>query len=63
MFVREVEEENVVCLAVNVFSNCVWLVSYESGEDSEMPHARDYVVPVGFAEVKVSFFSEEKHGF
>ena len=63
MLVGEVEEENVVCLAVNAFPNCVWLVSYKSGEYAEMPHARDYVVPVGFAEVKVRLFSEEKYGF
>ena len=63
VLVGEVEEEDVVCLAVDAVSYGVWLVGYETGEDSEVAHARDYVVPIRFAEVKMRFFSEEKHGF
>jgi hypothetical protein len=51
MFVREVEEENVVGLTVNVVPYGVRLVGYERGEDSEVPHAGYNVVPVGFAKV------------
>jgi hypothetical protein len=39
-----------------------WLVM-KRGEYAEVAHARDYVVPVGFAEVQVRFFSEEKYRF
>ena len=63
VLVGEVEEEDVVCLAVDAVSYGVWLVGYETGEDSEVAHARDYVVPVGLAEVKMRFFGEEENGF
>ena len=49
MLVGEVEEEYVVCLAVDAFSYCVWLVCDEGCEYAEVSHACDYVVPVGFA--------------
>lgn len=60
VFVSEVEEENVVRLAVDAFAYGIWLVGYESGEYAEVAHARDYVVPVGFAEVKMCLFSEQE---
>ena len=51
MFIREVEEEYVVRLAVDAVFYGVGLVCYEGGEDAEVAHSRDDVVPVGFAEV------------
>ena len=63
MFVGEVEEEDVVGLAVDGFLDGVRLVSYECGEYAVVAHAGYDVVPVGFAQVQVGFFSEEENGF
>ena len=63
MFVGEVEEEDVVGLAVDGILYGVRLVSYERGEYALVAHAGDDVVPVGFSEVQVGFFSEEEDGF
>jgi len=60
VFICEIKEENVVCLAVDAFSYGVRLVCYERGEYAEVAHACDYVIPVCFAEVKVRFFSEQE---
>ncbi len=49
MLICEVEEEYVVCLAVDVFADCVWLVCDECGEYAVVSHAGDYVVPVCFS--------------
>jgi len=49
VFVGEVEQEYVVGLAVNVLAYGVGLVGDEGCEYAEMPHARDNVVPIGFA--------------
>ena len=63
MFVGEVEEEDVVSLAVDGFLDGVGLVSDEGGEYAEVAHASYDVVPVGFAQVQVGFFGEEEDGF
>ena len=63
VLVCEVKKENVVCLAVDAFAYGVRLVGYERGEYAEVAHAGDYVIPVGFTEVKVRFFSEQEGGF
>ncbi len=61
-FVRKVEEEDVIGLTINVFSYCVRLIGYEGGEDSEVPHPRNDVIPIGFPQIKMSLFSKEKNG-
>ena len=58
MFVGEVEEEDVVGLAVNGFLNGVGLVCDEGGEYAEVAHAGDDVIPVRFPQIEVCFFSE-----
>ena len=58
MFVGEVEEEDVVGLAVDGFLDGVWLVGYEGSEYAVVAHAGYDVVPVGFAQVQVGFFGE-----
>ena len=63
VLVREVEEEDVVRLAVDPVFYGVGLVGDEGGEDAEVAHSRDNVVPVGFAEVEVGFFGEEENRF
>jgi len=63
MLIREVEEEYVVCLAVDAFAYRVGLVGYERSEYAEVPHAGDYVVPVSLTQVQVRFFGEEENGF
>lgn len=63
MFVGEVEEEDVVGLAVDGFLDGVRLVYDEGGEDAVVAHAGDDVVPVGFAKVQVGFFGKEEDGF
>jgi len=62
MFICKVEEENVVCLAIDALSDGVGLVGYESGEYAKVPHSRDNVVPVGLAEVEVCFFGKQEGG-
>ena len=63
MFVGEVEEENVVSLAVNGFLDRVRLVCDKRCEDAEVAHAGYDVVPIGFTQIKVCFFREEKDSF
>src|SRR3990172_3618635 len=63
VFVGEVEEEDVVCLAVDALFHGVWLVCDEGGEYAEVAHAGDDVIPVSLAEVEVCFFGEEEDGF
>ena len=60
MFIGEVKEKNVVSLAVNRSLNCVWLVSDEGCEDAEVTHSSYNVVPVGFPQVKMSFFRKRE---
>jgi hypothetical protein len=63
MLIGEVEEEYVVCLAVDVLAYGVWLICDECGEYAIMPHAGDDVVPVGFAQVEMGFFSKQEDRF
>ena len=51
MFIGEVEEEDVVGLAVDGFLDGVRLVGDEGGEYAVVAHAGYDVVPVGFAKV------------
>ena len=60
-FVGEVEKEDVVGLAVDVFSYGVRLIGHEGGENSEVPHPRNNVIPVGFPQIKMSLLSKEKN--
>ena len=53
-FVGEVEKEDVVGLTIDVFSYGVRLIGHEGGENSEVPHPRNDVFPVGFPQIKVS---------
>ena len=62
-FVGEVEKEDVVGLTIDVFSYGVRLIGHEGGENSEVPHPRNDVVPVGFPQIKMSLLSKEKNGF
>ena len=61
MFVGEVEEKDVVGLAVNGFLNSVRLVCDEGGEYAIVAHPRNDVVPIGFTQIEVGFFSEQEH--
>ena len=63
MFVGEVEEEDVVGLAVDGFLDSVRLVGDEGSEDAVVAHSGYDVIPVGFAQVQVGFFGEEEDGF
>ncbi len=60
VLVREVEEKDIVCLAIDAIFDGVRLVGDERREDTEVPHAGNDVVPVGFAQVEVSFFREKE---
>src|SRR4029077_6195988 len=60
VLVCEVEDEHVVCLSVYRLLNRVRLVCDEGGEQSNMPHSRNNIVPVSIPQVQVSFLSEEK---
>ncbi len=62
MFISEIKEKNVVGLAVDVLSYSVRLISDKSRENTEMSHPSDNVIPIGFPQVQVCFFSEEKNG-
>jgi len=61
VFICKIEKEYVVSLAIDCFLDSVWLVCYESSEYAVVAHAGYYVVPIGFAQVEVSFFSEKEN--
>jgi hypothetical protein len=63
MFIREVEEENVVSLTVNILTNSIRLVSDERSKYPKVPHAGYNVVPISLTQVEMRLFSEEKNGF
>ena len=54
----EIEQENVIYLAVNPVTNCVRLVRYECGINSKMSHSSYYVFPVCIPDIKVRLFSK-----
>ena len=60
MLVREIEDEYVIGLSIDILLNRVWLICYEGREEAEVPHSRDDVVPVGFAKVKVCLLGEQE---
>ena len=61
--VGEVEKEDVVGLTIDVFSYGVRLIGHEGGENSEVPHPRNDVIPVGFPQINMSLLSKEKNSF
>ena len=63
MFISEVEEEYVVCLAINGFLDGVWLICNKRCEYAVVAHTGYNVVPIGFSQIQVGFFSEEKDSF
>jgi len=62
VFVGEVEDEYVVGLSVDRLLDSVGLVGDEGGEQADMTHPRDNVVPVRISQVEVGFFGEEEGG-
>jgi len=51
VFVREIEEEDVVRLPIDTVFYGVWLICNECCEYPKMSHACDYVIPISFAKV------------
>src|SRR3989442_6826022 len=62
VLVCEVEDEHVVSLPVNGLLNSVRLVRDERGEQSNVSHSRNDIIPVRIPQVKVGFLCEEKRG-
>src|SRR2546425_3858985 len=60
VLVCEVEDEHVVGLPIDRLLNGVRLVRDERGEQSDMPHPCNNIVPVRVPQVKVGFLREEK---
>ena len=60
MFVGEVEQEYVVCLAIDVLFNGAGLISYKGCENTKMAHPCNNIVPIGFTEVKMRLFSKQE---
>src|SRR5207245_4215236 len=60
VLVCEVEDEHVVGLHVDRLLNSVRLVRDERGEQSNMSHPRNNIIPVGFPQIQVRLLSEEK---
>src|SRR5437899_3383342 len=60
VLVCEVEDEHIVRLPVDRLLNSVQLVRDERGEQSNMPHPCNNIVPVSIPQVQVRFLREKK---
>src|SRR5436853_6877308 len=60
MFVCEVEDEHVVRLPVDRFLDSVGLVCDQRGEQSNVPHPRNNIIPVSITQIQVRFLCKEK---
>ena len=60
VFIGEIEEENVVCLAVYSFLDGIGLIGDEGCKYAEVAHAGHDVIPVSFTKVQMRFLCEEE---